>query len=255
MPLQRELLLIERLWTLPSREPADGVVAFRLVLIHGITNASRLDDPSKIGEILSKRVPSARILEFHFPRFVPSQYSRWTGLKEEARVVNKRVHDTCDEMSNQETVDPTEIPLIFMGHGFGGFLTKQPTSSQIFFGTPHRGVDLLSWENHVLRLLAFSKSTPGSISHLLQTLPEQLAEDAEEFAALSWQFHVMNMIEGQGTDYDTVLDRFSASFDSRGGRNIIMSKKHSQLWDLQPEDPWLDTILAMLKSFVGVKTS
>uniref|UniRef100_A0A093Y5B8 Ankyrin-3 n=1 Tax=Talaromyces marneffei PM1 TaxID=1077442 RepID=A0A093Y5B8_TALMA len=201
------------------------------------------------------QVPSARILEFHFPRFVPSQYSRWTGLKEEARVVNKRVHDTCDEMSNQETVDPTEIPLIFMGHGFGGFLTKQPTSSQIFFGTPHRGVDLLSWENHVLRLLAFSKSTPGSISHLLQTLPEQLAEDAEEFAALSWQFHVMNMIEGQGTDYDTVLDRFSASFDSRGGRNIIMSKKHSQLWDLQPEDPWLDTILAMLKSFVGVKTS
>uniref|UniRef100_A0A093X7X1 Ankyrin-3 n=1 Tax=Talaromyces marneffei PM1 TaxID=1077442 RepID=A0A093X7X1_TALMA len=257
-----------------ERASADRAIMdspFQLVLIHGITNASRLDDPSKIGEILSKRVPSARILEFHFPRFVPSQYSRWTGLKEEARVVNKRVHDTCDEMSNQETVDPTEIPLIFMGHGFGGFLTKQimlmakneskfhmnyiRVRGIIFFGTPHRGVDLLSWENHVLRLLAFSKSTPGSISHLLQTLPEQLAEDAEEFAALSWQFHVMNMIEGQGTDYDTVLDRFSASFDSRGGRNIIMSKKHSQLWDLQPEDPWLDTILAMLKSFVGVKTS
>jgi hypothetical protein len=68
----------------------------------------------------------------------------------------------------------------------------------MFFGTPHRGVDTASWEEHVVRLLAMSQFEAGSPTQLLHNLTIPLHQSAEEFAQRSWDMKVVNVFQEDG---------------------------------------------------------
>lgn len=68
----------------------------------------------------------------------------------------------------------------------------------MFFGTPHRGVDTASWEEHVVHLLAMSAFEAGSPTQLLHSLAMPLYEGAEEFAQRSWDIKIVNVFQEDG---------------------------------------------------------
>lgn len=65
----------------------------------------------------------------------------------------------------------------------------------MFFGTPHRGIDTASWEEHVVRLLAMSTFDAGSPTQLLHSLAMPLYQGADEFAQSSWDMKIVNVFQ------------------------------------------------------------
>ncbi|KAI1396297.1 hypothetical protein F4819DRAFT_143153 [Hypoxylon fuscum] len=100
--------------------------------------------------------------------------------------------------------------LVFIGHDVGGVVIKQ-----VFFGTPHRALNLGDWEEMVCRMiLTGSKRHLGRLTEVISTSSRALKKASNDFRTLERVYTVVNIFEDGG--HDPVVSPFSATFGQEG---------------------------------------
>ncbi|OBT66708.1 hypothetical protein VE03_03983 [Pseudogymnoascus sp. 23342-1-I1] len=248
-----------------------------LVVIHGVTDpAPVLEKLSQIQTFFSAAFPSTSVIEFQFPKIPFNQSSTSTDIKQQARLVNEELLGKLSQEDNENSKGFRSktlpvYPLIFMGHDLGGCLIKeilllatrepqfQPTRLRvkgiIFVGTPHRGANVTFWEHHIIHLLPLSRIACGSPSQLLQTLPQQLYDSAEDFTGTSWDFETLNLFQrGKGRGYSPMdnygIDETFASLDSQKAKSIGLNGSHAQLWEFRLGDSKTEMVCKELSTML-----
>lgn len=68
----------------------------------------------------------------------------------------------------------------------------------MFFGTPHKALDVVPWEQHIIRLLSITDALSESAVQLLQQLPQALEDISTDFSTLSHYFRIVNFLQRNG---------------------------------------------------------
>ena len=112
-------------------------------------------------------------------------------------------------------------------------------------------MDTLSWEEHVVRLLAASQFKAGAPAQLIEKLALPLYQVAEEFAQSSWDVKIVNVFQSvTDTQFPRVLDEKFSTLDMQSVRDIGVSSSHSGLWSFKNTDHLTERICEQLELMV-----
>ncbi|EXJ88029.1 hypothetical protein A1O1_04956 [Capronia coronata CBS 617.96] len=78
------------------------------------------------------------------------------------------------------------------------------SSSQVFFGCPHRALDPPEWESLAARLiLSHRRKYRGQLSKILETSGEALAHLSKEYGSIAGIYATLNVYEAEEADDNT----------------------------------------------------
>jgi hypothetical protein len=83
----------------------------------------------------------------------------------------------------------------------------------VFFGTPHRAVDIHSWEELVFNIAFTSTQRPGSgFSKAVRESAKALLELSEEFYVVAGKYNILDIYaEGQGSTVGRPINIYNIS--------------------------------------------
>ncbi|KAK9442279.1 Ankyrin repeat-containing domain protein [Metarhizium brunneum] len=241
-------------------------IQFRLILIHGVATA-RIEEsaPSRGYSFLQTRFPDAILHEYQFPYWSHEQDYGPSDIGQQAR----RILDEVAGTRNKEDEYKRGLPLFFMGYDLGGSLVKEivrlatgepkyhPIMMDIrtimFFGTPHKALDEVPWEQHIVRLLSITDALSESAVQLLQQLPQALEDISTGFSTLSHYFRIVNFLQrnGIGSTRPTIAAA-CARLDVAKENNLELDCDHIQFWDFEDRDSTTELICAHLVDVTGI---
>jgi hypothetical protein len=161
-------------------------------------------------DLLPKAINTARVLTFGYSAYASSFY----GSGSADRIQQHAQTLVADLQADRSLEGCSKRPIIFICHGLGGILVKKAlaysstrtsknvehlysiflsTFAILFFGTPHFGVDRLSWLAMAHAEDSPMLARPRKESQLLSAIEkdsETLQAITDQFAHLMKQFHI-----------------------------------------------------------------
>jgi len=238
-PIVPEVLFQENVQ--PARLTKCALILSRtssIVAVHGLDEdhiTAWTDPVSKVlwlRDLIPRYIPSARILTYGYDSDVSSASS--SGSSE--RFLQHAQTLVAELDADRLLENTTERPIIFICHGIGGILVKNAlaysssmvakdvahlygifvsTYGILFMGTPHDGVEQMSWS-------VMARNTEGHPSALLEAIAkgsETLQSINDQFAPLVKRFRIHFFWEQQ----ETVTETFA--------RYKVEEKSAAPIWD------------------------
>ncbi|KAF2962645.1 hypothetical protein GQX73_g10928 [Xylaria multiplex] len=195
------------------------------------------------GNLLKERI-NARIMLFNIKNgvvlFSPDALARLAEL----------LLKELDRIRADDGKDCERVPIAFIAHDIGGLIVKKAlimaeskmayyTISQncnqvVFFGTPHRAIDRIAWEDLLLKIL-FSSHLPPDMTAHMSTLVRRYSAFLEEFSARSIPccarrriFNVYQNCE-EVADANIIVNHYSATTGLMHETNLPGGPSHEDL--------------------------
>ncbi|KAF6832893.1 hypothetical protein CPLU01_05842 [Colletotrichum plurivorum] len=186
----------------PSKNKTTINPQFEIVAVHGLgahpehTWECKSIDKAKpkvhhLRDLLPHAFQTARVLSF-------SYNSDW--LVDAPEKTAQQIGHRLAERLAEHRGEALRLPIIFIGHSFGGIVIKQDTSGIIFLGTPHQGSSLPIAASLLGKLTALL----GSNTALLLTLQSnhnQLSDLEDDFRRVAADKQITSFYETKPSFY------------------------------------------------------
>ncbi|KAH0545483.1 hypothetical protein FGG08_000484 [Glutinoglossum americanum] len=265
---------------------------FDIVAVHGLyghrTESWSLGiDGSKAGKgrktwleaLLPAQIPGARVLTFGYDTR-GGVISR-TAVEEKARELLEALQSGMGFDKVQE-----HRPIVLMGVDIGGSIIKQivfqalvianneskyrPIAAQtrclVFFGTPHRGEDLRSWEDLLFNItfeasqrprkgVAVERASQALVPGAIREASQALMKLEEEFYGVAGRYNIVNIYCEEEADATMAVSKFAATLDIPSEERIACRSDYFTIARFSVVDEPLKLICNRIKfvSSVGTK--
>ncbi|RYP73426.1 hypothetical protein DL769_004228 [Monosporascus sp. CRB-8-3] len=195
---------------------------FDIVLVHGLNghyiNTWRADDGSVWPvHLLTRERREVRIMTFGYR----GTYNDTTSL---ATIYDHGLSLLTQLIDARKESQEELRPIIFVGHSLGGIIIKQ-----IFFSTPHNGIDAEKWETFVRGILKYMKPDKSNDPGLTAKIAKAIHYNSEELVQISQAFRVLQNIV-------YLVTKDSATMKV-GHENIrMLSREHFDICRFSEED-------------------
>ncbi|KAI9856186.1 MAG: hypothetical protein M1813_009203 [Trichoglossum hirsutum] len=236
---------------------APGASNIDIVAVHGLSgyrttswglaNERVEKEKTWLKDAFSERIPGARVMTFGYESDIGTRgVISSTGIKDKAVKL-------LEALSTKESAVP-HCPIVFIAHDLGGSIVKQAlviannerkywpiaayTRRLVFFGTPHRAVDIHSWEELVFNIAFTSTQRPVSgFSKAVRESAKALLELSEEFYVVAGKYNILDIYaEGQGS---TVVGKHEATLDALCEERVARKGDHPTFCKFSMEDKQL----------------
>ncbi|KAL5092097.1 hypothetical protein Trisim1_001988 [Trichoderma cf. simile WF8] len=251
-----------------------------IVAVHGLGDhfnrswtTEAADDQKEcmwLKELLPKHIPQARIMEFTWQPLTTERTGIFSseGLTKTARcllelILGKRKGDKYHDR-----------PIAFLGHDVGGIIVKkalviaksnaafssisQRSNRLVFFGTPHRVLDISEWDNVIFNIISsyqHSISYNYNIATRVRTLSKATEHLSNEFISLPVRRCIVNVFQDTTGDKVPVINSYSATTGLVHETNIARPGEHGDISSFVNDEPELSLIAKSLAAETSLSYS
>ncbi|KAF1993816.1 hypothetical protein P154DRAFT_57030 [Amniculicola lignicola CBS 123094] len=253
----------------PSRSPGYDVVA-----VHGLGGSREISWTTKdvfgqqvmwIKHLLPDYIEDPRVFAYDY-----TQGPQGDTVCLSVNVLKELAVKLLKRLLSQST--EKDRSLVFVGHNFGGFIIKQAlllavnsreystiaakTSLMIFFSTPHRAVDMNSWERMSCRMIfATYQRWQGKASDMIDKSSRTLIASSEDFQTIERIYNILNVFEkreSSSTGSPPVIGRYAATLGVPNAESIGREQTHLNICKFQSaSDPVFQRVCKAIKTSKG----
>ncbi|MCJ1228298.1 Ankyrin repeat domain-containing protein 44 [Toensbergia leucococca] len=270
--------------------PTIDIVAVHGLCGHRILSWTLADDENKtetmwLRDLLPELIPHARIMTFGYScnAIAERSFLSIAALEDTAVSLLDALRDERPFGENDHR------PIVFIAHDLGGAIVKQAllvainqansgharylsvarsTQRLVFFGTPHRAVDLSSWENLILNiaLVSLSQVLGKGLFKTISAFSKTLADLSTDFHSIATAFRLVNIYEDEteqpgaagsphlyyqmlpGNEHHSfAVSRYSATLDFPGEEQIGRKGSHLTMCKFSKSDDQFQKIWETMK--------